>query len=468
MRIDTKADSSARWWVLTAIGVGTFMSALDGSVVNTIIPVLRSDLHTTVAGIEWVATVYLLVVSALLLGVGRAGDLRGQKRMYIAGYGVFVIGSTLCGAAQSVGMLIGTRALQAVGASMLYSSSPAILTKTFPPSERGRALGAQATFTYLGLTAGPSFGGWLAHVLGWRSVFYINVPVGLLGALIGLRVIADDTPARTTERFDWRGAVLFAAGLTAFLVSLNQAPTWGWTDPATLGLFAVAVIILAGFVVTEKRRRSPMLDLSLFGNRTFSAATASALMNYVCLFSVLFVLPFLLIQGRGLDTQRAGLVLTAQPVVMAIVAPIAGAFSDRLGSRWFASGGMLILGGGLAFLASLAQSGSTVAIAGALAVIGFGTGLFVSPNNSSLMGAAPRNRQGVAAGVLATARNVGMVLGIGISAAIFETTLMRSGGISHHPALIAGVRTSLLVAAFVAIAGSVVALMTRREESQVR
>lgn len=456
-------SSSRRWWVLTAIGIGTFMSALDGSVVNTIIPVLRNDLHTTVAGIEWVATIYLLVVSALLLGVGRAGDLRGQKRMYITGYGVFVIGSALCGAAQSVGMLIGTRALQAVGASMLYASSPAILTKTFHPSERGRALGAQATFTYLGLTAGPSLGGWLAHAFGWRSVFYINVPVGLVGAIIGLRVIADDRPLAATERFDWLGAMLFASGLTAFLVSLNQAPAWGWTDPFTLALFAASVIILAGFVVTEKRRHSPMLHLSLFRSRTFSAATVSALMNYICLFSVLFVLPFLLIQGRGLDTQHAGLVLTAQPVIMAIVAPIAGAFSDRFGSRWFAAGGMLILGGGLALLALLVQSGSSSSIAAALAVVGLGTGLFVSPNNSSLMGAAPRNRQGVAAGVLATARNVGMVLGIGISAAIFETTLMRGGGMSHLPALISGVRTSLVVAAFVAIGASGVALLTKRE-----
>lgn len=459
----TEPQSSRRWWVLTSVGIGTFMSALDGSVVNTIIPVLRNDLHTTVAGVAWVATVYLLVVSALLLGVGRAGDLRGQKRMYVAGYGVFVIGSALCGAAQSIGMLIGMRALQAVGASMLFSSSPAILTKTFQPAERGRALGAQATFTYLGLTAGPSLGGWLARAFGWRTVFYINVPVALIGAAIALRVIADDRPLTSAEPFDWFGAALFASGLTAFLVSLNQAPSWGWSAAPTLTLFGTAVAILAGFTITERRRSSPMLDLSLFRSRTFSAATVSALMNYICLFSVLFVLPFLLIQGRGLDTQRAGLVLSAQPLVMAVVAPVAGALSDRLGSRLFATSGMLVLAGGLALLAAMARSGGAWAIAGALAVIGFGTGLFVSPNNSSLMGAAPRNRQGVAAGVLATARNVGMVLGIGISAAIFETILMRAGGMGHLPALVSGVRTSLIVAVFVAIAGSGVAMLTKRE-----
>ncbi len=461
---DNIDSSPRRWWVLGSIGIGTFMSALDGSVVNTIIPVLRSDLETTVAGVEWVATIYLLVVSALLLGVGRAGDLRGQKRMYVTGYGVFVAGSALCGSASSIGILIGMRALQAVGASMLYSSAPAILTRTFPPAERGRALGALATFTYLGLTAGPSLGGWLAHALGWRSVFYLNVPVALIGAAIAIRVIADDRPLTSAEPFDWFGAVLFASGLTAFLVSLNQAPSWGWTATPTVVLVGAAVVILGGFIATEWRRGSPMLDLSLFRSRTFSAATVSALMNYICLFSILFVLPFLLIQGRGLNTQHAGLILSAQPLVMAVVAPLAGALSDRLGSRLFATSGMIILACGLALLASLAQSGSAVAIAGALAVVGFGTGLFVSPNNSSLMGAAPRNRQGVAGAVLATARNVGMVLGIAISAAIFETILMRGGGMSNLPALVSGVRTSLTVAVFVAIAGAGVAGLTKREE----
>src|SRR3954470_23018510 len=180
-----------KWSVLTAIGVGTFMSALDGSVVNTVLPVLSRDLHTSVAAIEWVATIYLLVVSALLLGVGRAGDLRGHKRMYLCGFVVFVIGSGLCGAAPTSHFLVGMRALQGIGAAMLFANSPAILTKTFPAEQRGRALGAQATFTYLGLTAGPSLGGWLADAFGWRSVFYINVPVGLVGIILGWRVIVN-------------------------------------------------------------------------------------------------------------------------------------------------------------------------------------------------------------------------------------------------------------------------------------
>jgi len=450
-----EAASDRRWSVLTAIGVGTFMSALDGSVVNTVLPVLGRELHASVAAIEWVATVYLLVVSALLLGVGRAGDLRGHKRMYIGGFVLFVIGSALCGLARSAHMLVAMRALQGVGAAMLFANSPAILTKAFPAEQRGRALGAQATFTYLGLTAGPSLGGWLADAFGWRAVFYINVPVGAIGIILGLRAIEDDRPEKKGERFDYSGAALFTAGLVSLLVALDQGHAWGWRSPATWSLLVLAAALLAVFVRFERRRSDPMLDLTLFRSRVFSAATVSGLLNYICVFSVLFVVPFLLIEGRGLDTSHAGLVLTAQPIVMAIVAPISGALSDRIGSRSLATAGMLILAAGLFIIARLAPTGSLFVIAGGLAVVGLGVGLFASPNNSALMGAAPRHRQGIAAGVLATARNVGMVLGIGVSGAVFTTILARGG---PH-ALVRGVQASLYVSAALAAIGAVTAFV---------
>ncbi|HEX5832006.1 MAG TPA: MFS transporter, partial [Gemmatimonadaceae bacterium] len=193
---------NARWWVLVTIGIGTFMSALDGSVVNTLLPVLARELHTSIAGIEWVTTVYLLVISGLLLSVGRAGDLFGHKRLYLAGFVLFVLGSALCGRAGSARALVALRAVQAFGAAMLMATAPAILTRSFPGSQRGRALGALGTFTYLGLTAGPSLGGWLAGTLGWRSVFYVNVPIGVLAIALATRTIADDHLARRDERFD--------------------------------------------------------------------------------------------------------------------------------------------------------------------------------------------------------------------------------------------------------------------------
>jgi EmrB/QacA subfamily drug resistance transporter len=452
-RVDDDALSvSARWWVLVSVGIGTFMSALDGSVVNTLLPVLGRALGTSIAGIEWVTTVYLLVISGLLLSIGRAGDLFGHKRLFVGGFAIFVVGSALCGLAGSARALIALRAAQAVGAAMLMATSPAILTRSFPASQRGRALGAQGTFTYLGLTAGPSLGGWLATAFGWRSVFYINVPIGVLAIVVALRVIGDDRVAQRDERFDYMGAALFSAGLIALMVALDQGHAWGWTAPLTVGLLAAALALLLAFVRVESRLSSPMLQLSLFENRVFSAATVSALLNYACVYAVLFVLPFLLIQGRGLGPAQAGIVLTAQPIVMAVVAPVSGALSDRIGTRGLATAGMLLLSAGLAALGMLAMHGSLSSLAWALALVGLGVGMFVSPNNSALMGAAPKNRQGIASGVLATARNVGMVLGVGFAGAIFTTVVTHAS--SPDIGLASGIRASLLAAAFVALLGA--------------
>lgn len=447
-------DLPGKWWVLVTVGIGTFMSALDGSVVNTLLPILARELHTSIAGIEWVTTVYLLVISGLLLSVGRAGDLFGHKRLYLAGFVLFVVGSMLCGLASSAEVLVALRVIQALGASMLMATSPAILTRSFPPSMRGRALGAQGTFTYLGLTAGPSLGGWLASAFGWRSVFYINVPIGILAIVLALRSIADDSVTHRTERFDFVGASLFSAGLVALMVALNEGHAWGWASPFTVGLIAVSIIVLLAFVRVELHRDAPMLDLSLFGDRVFSASTVSALLNYACVYAVLFVLPFLLIQGRGLGPQQAGIVLTAQPIVMAVVAPLSGAMSDRIGSRGPATIGMVLLTVGLVLLGTLVGHGSLWAIAGALAVVGLGVGTFVSPNNSALMGAAPRHRQGIASGVLATARNVGMVLGVGFAGAVFTTVVAHAS--SPAVGLPAGVRAALFAAAGVSAVGAAV------------
>ena len=456
-RIDAQADSGAKWWFLVTVGLGTFMSALDGSVVNTLLPVLARALGTSVAGIEWVTTVYLLVISGLLLSIGRAGDLFGHKRFYIAGFVVFVLGSALCGLARSAHVLIALRATQALGASMLMATGPALLTRSFPISQRGRALGTLGTFTYLGLTVGPSFGGWLAGVFGWSAVFYINVPIGALAIALAARSVADDRATGRQESFDFLGAAVFTTGLVALLIALNQGHAWGWTSAPTVALLVVAAALLVVFVRVELRREHPMLDLTLFHGRVFSAATASALLNYACVYSVLFVLPFLLIQGRGLTASRAGIVLTAQPIVMAAVAPVSGTLSDRLGSRWLATAGMLLLGIGMVALALLVSHGSLMQIAGALAVVGLGVGTFVSPNNSALMGAAPMHRQGIASGVLASARNVGMVLGVGYSGAVFTTVLARAP--TPAAGLPAAVRASLLAASALAVIGTLLSAL---------
>ena len=452
------AQLDSKWWVLLTVGVGTFMSALDASAVNTVLPVVNRSLGSQITTIEWVITIYLLVVSGILLAFGRLGDMYGHKPVYVTGFVVFVSSSALCGLSPSAAFLIAFRALQGVGAAMLFANSPAILTKAFPSVQRGQALGVQSSMTYLGLTVGPSLGGWLTTQLSWRAVFYINVPIGLTALLLSLRFIPSEALPEHHENFDWAGAVTWMCGLSALVLALNRGHVWGWPSPLILGLLAASGLSLALFVVVERRMRAPMLDLSLFERRIFSSAIASAVLNFICVYSIVFLLPFYLIQGREISPARTGLLLTAHSIVRAIVAPVSGTLSDKVGTRLPAALGMAVLGVGLFLLSRLGAESSTSQIAAGLAIAGLGTGIFTAPNNSALMGSAGRHQQGIAAATLATARNVGMVLGVGVAGAIFAAVSAGDGSGGGAALLIRAVDSGLLVAAGVAALGVLTAI----------
>jgi EmrB/QacA subfamily drug resistance transporter len=441
-----------KWWVLIAIGTGSFMAALDGSAVNTMLPVIRDAFNSNVATIEWVVTVYLLVLSGLLLTFGRLGDLRGHKSIYVWGFGIFIVSSALCGAAWSATWLIVFRGLQAIGGAMLASNSPAIVTGNFPAEQRGRAFGLISTMTYLGLTVGPSLGGWLTHAFGWRTVFYINVPVGALAFILSMIFIPNDAASESHQKSDLAGAMVFLAGLTLLMLGLNKEADWGWSSLFVLGPLVGAVILAMVFIWIEQHSPAPMLDLSLFRIPLFSTSAANAILNYICVYSITFLMPFYLIQGRGLNPAQAGLLLTVQPIMMAISAPISGALSDRVGSRLPGMIGMGLLSVGLFLLSRLGPESATRQVILGLAVAGIGTGTFISPNTSALMGSAPRARQGIASGVQAAARNFGMVLGIGLAGAIFTTHLAQNTTASFY----AGIALGFLVAAGIAALGVVV------------
>ncbi|MBN1959811.1 MAG: MFS transporter [Deltaproteobacteria bacterium] len=427
MPTEPASSPSNKWFVLFAIGVGTFMSALDSSIVNMLLPVLRQTFHTNVAAIEWVTTVYLFVVSGVLLTFGRLGDLRGHKKLYLTGFIGFMSSSALCGLALTLTWLICCRALQALSAAMLFANSPAILTKTFPATQRGKALGLQATMTYLGLTIGPSLGGMLAQHLSWRAVFYLNVPVGAVALYLGYRSIPDDNQKHESTHFDKVGASLFFIGLFSLLLALNQGHAWGWSSKIIISLLLSAVIILTIFLKYEYQHQAPMLDLSLFKNLTFSVSAFSANTIYIAMFMLIFLMPFYLIQDRSLNISHAGLIMTAQPATMMIVASIAGALSDRLGVRLISLIGLFVLACGFFWLTYLTSNTPLNHVALNLAICGLGIGLFGSPNNSRLMGAAPRNRQGIAAAILASSRNLGMVLGVATAGAVYTTILAKHG-----------------------------------------
>lgn len=424
----TSIKIEQKWLVLIAVGMSTFMSALDTSVVNVVLPIITKSFDSHIATVEWVVIIYLLIVSGLLLSFGRLGDIRGHKPVFLIGFSIFIISSALCGMSPTIELLILFRGMQAIGAAMLAANSPAILTKSFPASQRGQALGLQATMTYLGLTAAPSLGGWLTELVSWRAVFYINIPVGLFALVLAWLFIPADGEEKLRESFDFQGAFLFLAGLVALLLALNQGYAWGWFSTNIISLFIFAGIFLALFIYVEKRKSNPLLDLTLFSSRIFSASAISAVLNYIAVFSILLLMPFYLLQGREFTPSQAGLILTIQPIVMAIVAPISGSFSDRIGTRIPTVFGMVVLAIGIFLMSSLGPTTSIYQIGIVLAIVGLGTGTFISPNNSAIMGAAPQKRQGIAAGLLATARSTGMVLGVGLAGAIFTTILETAVG----------------------------------------
>jgi EmrB/QacA subfamily drug resistance transporter len=449
--------SSRPYLVLLAVAAGSTMSGLDSGISNTVLPVIATALGADVADAQWVVSIYVLVLSCLLLAFGRLGDLRGYRRTYLAGFGLFVVSSATCAFATSMAMLVAARGIQAVGAAMLAANSPPILTNAFPEEQRGKALGLQATAVYLGLAVGPPLGGWLTAAFGWSAVFLINVPIGLAALLLGMRVIPRDrTRSQLSESFDVQGAALFSAGLVLLIFGLNQVHAWGWTSPLLLACVLAAGAALTMFVVVEGHKTSPLLDLGVFSSRPFSASVVSAILNYMSIFAMTFMLPFYLIQARGLSVAVAGLVLTAQPLVMALTAPFSGMLSDRIGARVPATAGMVIIALGLGLLSRLGLETPLLAIVATLLLIGFGVGLFTSPNTSAALGSVPRPRRGIASGVLATARNLGMVLGIGVGGAIF-TSMLAPGPAAIAEAASAG----LLSAAIIAALGAVTSALAR-------
>ncbi len=406
-----------KWFVLSAVSIGTFMATLDGSIVNISLPKIQQAFSVNLSAVEWVVVAYLLVVGALLLPFGRVGDIIGYKWVYLTGFSVFASASALCGLSQSVWMLVGFRALQGIGASMLQAMGPAIVTRTFGARERGKALGLNSVSVSIGLSVGPTLGGILTEYGSWRWIFFVNVPVGLIAILWGWRVLTNER-RDIDQQFDPLGAILASSGLFALLLGLIEGESWGWSSPVIIGLFVTSVVLMSGFVWTELHSAHPMLDLHLFKIRPFSAGNVSLLIAFAGLFVATFLLPFFLEQGQGFTPLRAGLLLTPVPLTTMLFAPFSGIVSDRIGPRLPATLGIGIMAIGLWTLTQLHQGSSDFALIWRLVIIGVGQGLFNSPNSSAILGSVPRLRLGIASGTLAQMRINGQVLGIAVGGAI--------------------------------------------------
>src|SRR5574342_253844 len=386
------------WVGFSAVAVGMFMSTIDGSIVNVALPSIREGLGATIGGVELVITVYLLVISAALLGAGRLGDLLGHRRVYVAGLLLFTLGSGLCGVSGSLPALVASRAAQALGASATMAMAPAAVTALFPREQRGRALGGISGVVAAGLTAGPPLGGFLLQTFSWPAIFLVNLPVGVAGATWASRTLPGGALA-SGARFDRAGAGLFG--------------------PAAAALALVAATLAAALLSwAERRAPSPVLDAALLGDRVFAFGLAAGLLSYAAMFSQTFLTPFWLTRVKGLDARDLGLMLTAVPLALSVVSWVAGWLSDRVGPRLPCLAGAGVLAAGLWSLAGAGPEDSLASVAARLAALGAGMGLFQPPNNSAVMGSLARERLGTGGGMLATARNLGMVTGVSLAGAL--------------------------------------------------
>ena len=416
----------APWFAVAAVCIGAFMGQLDASIVTVALPTLQRTFDASVGAVTWVGLSYLLVMVATVTAVGRFADMWGRKLLYVYGFVVFAVASALCGLAPDLAALCGFRALQAVGAAMLQANSLAIIVLVVPGRSLGKAIGLQGTAQALGLALGPSIGGLLLAAGGWRLIFFVNVPIGLVGALTAVVLVPRSRDLLARVRFDWTGLGIFFPAVAALLCAITFGAETGWGSAPIVGLFVVAAVLGALFLWHEHRERDPMLDLGLFRSAQFSTGIVSGFGSYLVMFGVLLLVPFYLERGLGLGTARSGLELMAMPLAFGIVAPLAGRLADRVGARPLTVGGMALVAVGLAVMGALRPP--TVGFLLLLALVGVGMGLFTSPNNASIMGAAPGQQAGMASGVLNMTRGMGTALGLALTGTVFVLAGGDTGG----------------------------------------
>jgi EmrB/QacA subfamily drug resistance transporter len=416
-----------KWLVMAAVAMSTFLATIDGSIVNVALPTLVAELDTIFPVAQWVILAYLLIQATLMPGVGRLGDILGKKRIYVAGVAVFTFGSVLCGLSPTVYWLIAARAVQAVGSAMALGLGMAIVTEAFPPAERGKALGLNGTFVSIGIVLGPTVGGLILDVVSWHWIFFVNLPIGLIGLALAWRYIPDTRPAGR-QVFDFAGAITLFISLLALLLALTLGQQIGFGDGRILALFALWLLFLLLFLRVEWYHPQPLLDLRLFRRRRFSLGLLTGSLAFVAIAGVTLLLPFYLQLMRGFGTRQVGLMMALIPLFLGVVAPLAGAASDRYGARRITAVGLFITALGYAAVSRLGPETSLLAYALAVTPLGLGMGLFQSPNNSAIMGSAPTERLGVASGLLGLSRTLGQTSGIAIFGALWAGWVLLYAG----------------------------------------
>ncbi|HEX9059054.1 MAG TPA: MFS transporter [Clostridia bacterium] len=451
-----------KWIALSCTTLGALFSVLSGSTLIIALPAIMKDLNASMNVIMWTVMIYMLVLTILVPSIGRVADMIGRKKLYVSGFIVFTIGSVLCGFSETGWQLLLFRFIQSIGGALIVANSTPIVADAFPKKELGKAMGINGMVISVASVIGPILGGAFINI-GWRYIFYINVPIGIIGTIwAGLQLKElDILPEK--QKFDWGGTITFTIGITSLLLALTYGGFYGWTKVTVIAMFLVAAVFLLLFPYIENNVEQPMLDLELFKTRILAFAYGSNLLNGIARGAITFLLVFYFQGIKAIDPVIAGVLLAPFAVSMMIMAPISGWLSDKMGSRELSSLGLLISGIGLLGMVRITKDTSVLELSIWMFIAGLGSGMFFSPNTSAIMGAVPVERRGIAAGVRTMMNNAGSVISIALAMAIisssidpkamqglFAGTQVGSEGIAIGN-FISGLRTAFAISFFMSI-----------------
>lgn len=455
-------DARSPWAVLAVLCLGLFMILLDGTIVNIAIPHIQTAFKTSFSNIEWVMNAYILTFAVLLVTLGRFGDLWGRRRLFIAGLTLFTAGSLACGLAPTIGALIAFRVAQGAGGAAMMPATLSIIAAVFPAGKRGAAMGVWGGVSGLATAIGPTLGGvlvqyatWPSLAGSWRWIFLVNLPIGVAGVLLALRLVPESKNPTAVETLDLPGVGLISAALFCLTFALIEGQRYGWTSATIVSLFAGAALGFGLFYWREHRVRQPLIDFSLFRSLNFAAGNVTGLLLSAAMMGAFFTIPIFLQSVLGFTAIKAGLVMVPMSVVIIFAAPAAGTLSDRLGSKWIVAVGMLMLAFGLAWMAGLVPGVAKISPATTpmsllvpFILSGIGIGLAVAPVTSAVMATAPRDRVGNASGVLSTMRQVGSLMGIAVLGAVLQNRITANvtAGIDRIQGLPAAIRHKVIAA----------------------
>lgn len=453
-----------RWFILAVLVMQPFMACLDSSIVNVALPILQRDLNATMAGTEWIVSSYLIMISASILIFGRLGDMKSKSSIFIKGILVFVLGSFLCGISSSLPLLVLSRIVQALGASMLMATNQGIITDVFPPEERGKALGISGSFVALGSILGPALGGLIVTYFTWHYIFLINIPVGILCYIFAKKYLPIRVHKRA-ESMDKKGATLFFASTILIFTSILLSQHLGFTNLYVILGLILGLFILILFLRCENKIKNPMLNLSLFKKPVFSVSLICAFISFMAINTINVIQPFYLNDILFYSPGKISFIMMAYPLVLFIVAPLSGSLSDKIGSNILTLIGLFLTGVSMILLATLNENSKEISLFLMLSLLGFANGIFQSPNTNLIMSSVPKDKLGIAGGTNALIRNLGLAFGVSASTSLLYAKMSSLAGfrvlgsVDNRPDIfISGMRFVYLLVAFACFIGFLLSL----------